>query len=710
MSGRKGKQVRRKLLYAALCGFGAAALCVMLWFSGVLDAFEHATWGMRVRVFGKASEFTPRIKLILLDQDSLDWGAEVMSLSWPWPREMYAPVLQFLQRSETRAVGIDVLYTEPSAYGVEDDQTFGHSIGDSANVTAALFLGDETGALTNWPAEVDKPSLRVAGVDSARVALPQRERALFPIMEVATNAAVLGNVQESPERDGLFLRAAPITLFDGLAVPSLGAGLYLQDHGAARQASVRERTLWLGERSYPLDASGRFILNYRGSAQCYERYKMAAVIQSELRLQNGGDPVIDPEVFRDSYVLLGFSAPALMDQRATPVSSVTPGVFVHATLLDNLLAGDPVRDATLWAVLTILLLLSLGGALATLFTRRAWQNGVVYVVFGGLSIVIAAAAYPLGIWYPLTVQLLAVLLSVTAALLVHFATEGRQKMFIKKAFQHYLSGAVIERILDDPDRLTLGGERKELTIFFSDIQGFSTFSEKMEPQQLTSLLNEYLTDMTNIIFEEGGTLDKYEGDAIIAFWNAPLDQPDHALRACRAALRCRDRLDERRAELKQKYGAELYARIGMHTGEVVVGNMGSHERFDYTVLGDAANLASRLEGANKPFGTYLMISEETRKQVEGQISVCPIGKIRVVGRNKPVSVYLPLSTDPRAYAEEVARFKKGLEYVFSNDWKKALESFQSLETFPTVGKYVKRCEKLLAEGGDWDGIWNLTEK
>ena len=197
-----------------------------------------------------------------------------------------------------------------------------------------------------------------------------------------------------------------------------------------------------------------------------------------------------------------------------------------------------------------------------------------------------------------------VLGALVAATIVNYATEGRQKAFIKHAFKQYLGAEVIEQLIADPSRLQLGGEKRDLAIFFSDIEKFSSFSEKLDPPTLTALLNDFLTDMTGIILDEGGYLDKYIGDAIVAFWNAPLAQRDYAVRACRAAIRCQRRLAERRQEFFDRTGAMIKMRVGINTGDVVVGNMGSKERFNYTVLGDAANLASRLEGANKAFGTY----------------------------------------------------------------------------------------------------------
>ena len=696
-----------------LCVLLSSALAGGLWLSGALDRFEQVTWSWRARLLGRPSAFTPRIKLVLLDQAGLDWGHEVMGLSWPWPREIYVPLLQFMQRSGARGIAFDVLYTEPSAYQVADDTALGAAMADTTNMVAALFLGNTTGRREQWPAYAVQPDWQVDGleawqeIDGGAVV---RKSGLFPISEVAASVDWLGNVQDEPDADSVFRRAAVLRIFDGIPVPLLGAALYLSTHPEACRASVRPGTLTLGTQAFPMDTDGRVLLNYRASAEAYEAVSAAAVIQSELRMQAGEPAVVNPEMFRDCYVLFGFSSPGLMDVRATPVSSVTPGVFVHATLLDNLLAGDLMREVGRGQVVLLCLLLAGVCAGATLRLKRAVYSLPASVLALGLAAGTSFLFYALGYAVPLVGLSVAALLAVGGAVLVNYATEGRQKLFIKKAFQHYLSRDVIEQLLDHPDQLQLGGERKELTILFSDVQGFSSISEQLDPQTLTSLLNDYLSEMTDIIFDEGGTLDKYEGDAIMAFWNAPLSQADHAAHACRAALRCQQRLQEMRTELVQRYGHPLYARIGIHTGDVVVGNMGSHNRFDYTVLGDAANLASRLEGANKVFGSYIMISEVTRRQAGPDLAARELGQIRVVGRASLVRVYELLPQEDDATREQRLRFEKGLHFVFSNDWKTALEIFQSLENDPVAAVYAARCEKVLQEEMTWDGSWNLTEK
>jgi adenylate cyclase len=461
----------------------------------------------------------------------------------------------------------------------------------------------------------------------------------------------------------------------------------------------------------PLDRRGRVILHYRGPSQTHRAFNVAAVIQSELRLQAGEKPSIEPAEFKDAYVLFGFTAPGLFDLKSAPVAAVYPGVEVHATFLDNLLAGDFMRDAPRGLTLVLTLLLAILAAVAVRLGHAAWQNVLAFAVFLALPVLLGFYAYTRELWLPIVVPLFAAAPALIGALAVNYATEGHQKRFIKGAFKQYLSPVVIEELVQHPERLTLGGELRELSILFSDLRGFTSISEKLGPEQLTNLLNEYLTAMTDVIYANGGTVDKYEGDAIIAFWNAPLAQPDHAVRAVRAALACQARLAALRPALRDKAGAELHARIGLNSGPVVVGNMGSRQRFNYTFLGDAGNLASRLEGINKQFGTPILISEMTRCQLGEQITVREISRVRVVGRQEPVAVFEPLA-DPQARQDVLVAFARGLAAYYAGRFAEALQVFASIaDRDAPASAYARRCRELIERHPEpWDGVWVMTEK
>jgi adenylate cyclase len=722
--------MKRKLAEGILIGATAALVALIIWNAGIVERLEYATWAWREQFFAKPGPNTDKIKIILLDQQSLDWGSKVNGLSWPWPREVYSPIIDFCTRHGAKAVIFDVLFSEPSVYGVADDRTLGDAIARAPFFIGSVCLHRDSKFSTCWPGQIqnrlsfDVENFHQSGafLSMDKITMPS---ATFPVEEVASSATCLANVMEDPDVDGVFRRVNLFRIFAGRLVPSMGFaafGIECARNGDRSIASspsqplparFEEGCLKVCGKAIPIEREGKTILRFRGPTGVFRPYSAAAVIESEVLAKAGGTETIEnAESFRDAFVFLGFSAPGLVDLRPTPLSNICPGVEIHATLLDNLLTGDFLHDASPATVVLSTILFSLLAAVSViLLATRAWHSVLAIALFAPMPVGIGFAAYPLGFWWPVVVQTIAVATALAGAIILNYATEGRKKAFIKKAFRHYLSPAVIERILDDPSRLKLGGERKELTIFFSDIAGFSTFSEKLDPENLTSLLNSFLSDMTDIILEEGGTLDKYEGDAIIAFWNAPVDQPDHADRACRAALRCQQKIRERQDEYSRKAaGAPLRMRIGINTGEVVVGNMGSAKRFDYTVLGDAANLASRLEGANKFFGTLIMISEETWKKTSGTFAGRKLGLIRVVGRAKPVPVFelTGLEAAPDDCAD---KFDRAVACCLAKKWQEALDLFNCLPGDPVSGLYAESCRNLMhTPGTDWDTVWNLDRK
>jgi adenylate cyclase len=702
-----------KLRLGLLSGFIASLLILLAWQYQWLEGWEYTTWRWRVRHYAKPSVATQRIKLILLDQASLDWGFQIQHWPWPWPREAYAALIRFTQRGKAKVVAFDVLFTEDSVYGVADDQILGEAIRQAGNVVTGMFLSPgQDGQSNAWPADAPSSGLPQDELLNGRKPLigPSMRHASFPVPDIARHSAALGHVVGYPDRDAVIRRMNLFARFDAHAVPSLGLAAFLIGN-PPRHISLAGRWLSIDDRRIPLDPHGHTILNYRGTTNVYDVYRAKDILNAEIRIRQGETPAIEPAVFNDTYVVFGFSAPGLLDLSPTPLSPVAPGAMIQATLIDNLLASDALQNAPPSMTVLLILLFSLGAALAVTSGRRLWHTMAAFVVFLPLPVVVAFIAYAEGYWLPMVAPLLAVAIALTGAVWVNYATEGRQRAYIRHAFEHYLSPVVIKQLIDNPNRLQLGGERRELTMMFTDLQGFSSISEHMDAPTLTALLNDYLADMSAIILQEGGTLDKYEGDAIIAFWNAPVDQPDHAMRACRAALRCQRRLAERRQALFERSGANLIMRIGLNSGPAVVGNMGSQQRFDYTMLGDQVNLAARLEGANKEFGTFLMVSEQTWAQVNHQFIGRELATLRVVGRRSPVTVYEIVGFAGEARPDYLDIFEDALHFYKQNDLHSALARFQQLPDDPPSQAYARRCRHALAckeSGGEL--VWHLTSK
>ena len=714
---RVSTQTGRRLLQALLAALAGLGLACALHWGGLLDVFEARTFDWRARLLAATDRETPPIRVIFLDQQSLDWGAAENGLGWPWPREVYGVVADFCRRAGAGSLAFDVLFTEPSRYGVADDEALGLAAGEFGRVVLPVFLGRDTGEDRTWPDYAPDNGLTLKGLDAwagrdGRRA-PHMPRASFPVPELAGKAALLGNVHQNPDPDGVYRRIGLFSLFDGRPVPSLALAAYLAARPDAA-LSLGPGGMDIDGRPVPLDDSGQALIRFGAPGTTYRSYSAAAIIRSELLLREGQAPIVSPEEFRGAYVFFGFSAPGLFDLRPAPVSGVYSGVEIHAQTLANILAGDFLREVPLPASLALAGILALGAALCCSMGASTLWALTAIAVFAPLPVALACGAYAAGHALPLMLLEVSTGLALGASILLNYATEGRQKRFIKSAFRQYLSPVVIEELLRHPERMRLGGERRVLSIFFSDLQGFTSLSESLSPEALTQFLNEYLTAMTDIVMDEGGTVDKYEGDAIIAFWNAPLDQPDHAARALRAALRCQDRLAELRPAFRERVGTDLVMRIGLNTGPAVVGNMGSHSRFDYTMLGDAVNLAARLEGLNKQFGTRVMVTGALLEAAGDAFAARELGRVVVVGRSEPVAVYEPMWPGERERREgELRGFESALAHFYAGRTEAALAGFEALaDRDPAAAAYVRQCRAVMAEGPgpQGAGVWVMTSK
>lgn len=705
------KKNGRRSLWGALIGLAAGAALLGLQAMGALTPLENLTWDYRARALARPGAATAKIKVVALDQASLDWALKTNGLSWPWPRQVYAPIAQFLARGGAKAMALDIIFSEPSNLP-GDDEALGRALSRAGMAVGAVMLGRATGKATSFPQAWQDKLPKMANGQSAPSHLAEllaAPRAVLPVEPIAAGCRALGNVMEEAGQDQVIRRITPLRWFDGKPVLTLGLAAYCPAHGCA--LSWDGDGLKIGQGRVPLDCEGRASLRFRGPPGTHEKFSAAAIIQAELMIREGRKPALDPAAFKDCYVILGFTAPGLHELRATPLGSNYPGLEVHATALDNLLSGDFIKPAPFWLAAAFLLGLCLACGLIAVRLDKTWHLALCFGLALAAPALLGLAAYGWGWWWPMAAPLLAAVAAMLGVVVLKYATEGRDRRFIKQVFRHYLSPEVIERILADPSRLRLGGERRELSIYFSDLQGFTGISERMASEDLTGLLNDYLSEMTDIILAQGGTLDKYEGDAIIAFWNAPLDQPDHAARAVRAALLCQKALAARREEFAKRAGGPLKARIGLNTGTVVVGNLGSKSRFDYTVLGDAANLASRLEGANKMFGSAILVSQTTWEQTGGAFIGRELGSVRVVGRREPVKVHEPLALAGEDAPIDLAAWTAAMELMRAGRWQEAQAAFDALSPDLAAGAFARRCAQLGAQGAQaWDGVWEQSEK
>ncbi|NCN06003.1 MAG: CHASE2 domain-containing protein [Spirochaetales bacterium] len=422
-----------------------------------------------------------------------------------------------------------------------------------------------------------------------------------------------------------------------------------------------------------------------------------------------------------SFAILGQTGISTTDIGVNPFEKQFMNVGTHAAVANTILQDDFLVSLPWWVGSIMGIVLALG---INLVTQNLAPIPGIAVGFGFLALVsgINFAIFTFtGIYNPTLVPLLSVLLTNIIITLINFLKAEGDKSFLRNAFGRYLSAEVIKQIVDNPDMLNLGGEKKELTAIFTDVKGFSTISEVLDPTDLVALLNRYLTGMSDIILEELGTIDKYEGDAIIAFFGAPIEFADHAARACRGAIGMKkleialnkDFLSENLAP------SPLLTRIGINTGEMVVGNMGTPKKMDYTIMGSAVNLAARLEGVNKQYGTWILISEGTQRKAGNEFLTRKLDRVRVVGIQTPVRLYELLdhrAQAPKAQIELVDQFHQGLELFEAKEWSEAKAIFDTLrKEFPNDGPtqtFQKRCVEYQAKApaAAWDGVFNLTSK
>jgi adenylate cyclase len=516
-------------------------------------------------------------------------------------------------------------------------------------------------------------------------------------------------------------------------VPSLALAAFAAYSGDPITVTFDKSSVAVNGTEFPIDADGDILLRFTTPGDLdylsnpeavipqHKSYSAWDILQSTLALQAGVEPVIDPTDLEGKYVLFGLSASGLFDLRPTSVDPRAPGVTVHATMLDNLLSGEVMRDFPMWGTVAVLIILTVAGALAATYASKTLSEALLILGFLAAPLVLGFGGYIVGVWVPLVVMLIAVFVALAVANVANYATEGAARRQIRGMFAGYLSPAVISQLEANPEKAGLGGVEADISIYFSDIQKFSVISTRLAPNELVEFLNLYLTPQTNVILAEGGGIDKYEGDAIIAMWGAPVEQLDHAQRGLRSLVKCQAALDEMRPQLKEQFDVDVYQRIGMSSGVAIVGNMGSELRKDYTMIGKAVNLAARLEGGNKAFGTYTMVSEYTIAKAGGidaareiGVALRELGYIAVVGmENEPVRVYepmLPAQYEMRSGALEA--FGQGIELFQAGQFADAKPIFERLaEVDPAAASYVPRCDTLIANPPtDWNGVWVLTEK
>ncbi len=558
-----------------------------------------------------------------------------------------------------------------------------------------------------------------------RGAVPERAGIDPPLGVIAVAPARLGHVHQTNDVDGVMRRHAPLVSHAGRLFPSLPLAAYLVAHPGTQYA-LADGALEVGDRRIPLDDNGRFAVRFV-TAGSYRSVSAYEILRSQALLDEGKPPTVPDSALKGAYVIVAATAHGLRDLRPTPMSEAQLGAEINANVLDNLEEGvwiertSRLTDGLITVLLCLFASLAMT-ALGIVFKRILVAVPVMLIATAVIIIgYVVVARWMLAshdLWLAVAIPGAASALASFITLLVLSGVERSNRRFVQEALGRYTSPALVRELIDHPEYLSLDwGEDREMSVFFSDIAGFTTISEKLSPKDLVTLLNDYLTEMTDLVLAHGGVVDKYIGDAVMAFWGAPIRDPDHARNAVRCAIAMRRRCDELRATWHARFGQDVFARAGVNSGRAIAGNMGSKHKYNYTVMGDMVNLASRLEGANKAYGTYLMISESTVAALQGSIDLRELDLVAVKGKDQPVKVYEVLDvagSTPAATLAVTRRFEEGLAEYRARRFVEARVIFEELaaDGDPPAKIYSARCDEFIATPppDDWDGVWHMKEK
>jgi adenylate cyclase len=715
----------------------------------------------------------PKNKIVIVE---IDGPALEQVGRWPWHRDATALLIHKTFQAGAKAVGLDIFFTEPDKR-VPDQlaeilkaQNLGAIVDqfetDRAltevvkNYKSNLVLGwaSEAVCQPKYSSETDCPVANPdaiathpkgykkfgfqrfdlgAAFDPKRTPIHSFATLLANIPDYTDNGEHAGYVNSVKDPDGVIRRTVLAAFADKQPYPSLAMEMARiglneelnleldEDHKVKKLSFVKSG------REIPTTPLGIMEINFRGPAHTFTYVSAMDIMSEEDTLKDELNRKLagasKKEILKDAYVFIGLTAVGSHDILAFPFDSFTPGVEGHAHILDNILSGDPLLSGSrVHAGIWVTLLMIIGAAIFGFFMQKleAVPALILFTLtLGGIGIADIKLLFGNNININSSFLILELAAIFVFTLAAKYVLEERNKKFIKSAFSKYVSPAIVDSILKDPTKLSLGGEKRELTILFSDIRSFTTFSEKMDAKALAGFLNDYLGTMTKIVFDHMGTLDKYIGDAVMAFWGAPLDQPDHAINACNAAMKMMQALGEQRARYKEVYGIDVDIGVGLNSGVVNVGNLGSADNFEYTVIGDHVNLASRLEGLTKSYGVSIVTSRFTFDIIEKLGKPLPrhrcLDLVKVKGKKKAIELIQLLAVDMNP--EGLKLFQDGRTLYTAQKWDEATACFEKAnellrsspqtEDGPSM-EYIQRCKDFKANppASDWDGSWEMHSK
>ncbi|SKA23115.1 adenylate cyclase [Trichlorobacter thiogenes] len=696
--------MRKRIVFVA---FGIiAAILTSVGYRQAPQALQQLDYRMKDARFRVRGPIAPHKDVVVVAIDH----ASIKELGrWPWSREVTGKLIENLTYYGTKVTALDIVFSEPQSSAA--DAALASSIARSGNVVMGYFFREEEQAVDPAAvAQMERATVKLMKVAEGVQSIPLTQYANIDINlpQLGSKALDFGFFNAKSDGDGLYRRSILLLLYNGDIYPSLAMNAlrhYLGSDIVLEVKSYGIDSLQIGSLRVPSQEDGTMALNYYGPARSFRTISAVDVVKKRLK----------KDELKGAMAFVGATEIGIYDIRPTPFDALQPGVELHATVAANaldrrFLKYDGITQT--YEMLCILLLPILLG-LVLAFMPGTFAGLAAFAGTTGLFLTINYFGFTLGlrdmtVIYPLLGLGLTYLGSESWRNLV-VEKKGRQ---LKKAFSNYVSPDLVREIEKNPDKLVLGGEQREISILFSDIRGFTTVSESLTPPELVTLLNEYLSPMTRIVLEEKGTLDKFIGDAVMAIFNAPLDVPGHAEHACTAAVKMLEELKRLNVGFAERGMHTLDIGVGINTGPAVVGNMGADIRFDYTAIGDSVNLASRLEGLNKYYGSHILVSEDTHKQVTGGgFTFREVDRVRVKGKHLPIVMYELMITN----LDLLPRFEEGLEKYRSQQFTEAQLIFDQLVSDYSDGPsrlYSSRCADYLETPppADWDGVYTAKSK
>ncbi len=631
--------------------FLIALLVFVISFSGyffsLFEKPEHFLYDVQAKLLRSGKTTDRRIKVILVDEAALKSMSSIAG-RWPWPRAIWADLLDFLAIGGARAVVFDVLFLEKQ--DKVNDQALHDATLAAQNVYHSMMIVRE---------EMDKDASNYAATDRPlpidfvnRFALKNVSGSLslkpgsgnndftLPIAGLPEASKGVAVVEFTPDSDSVNRRTKPLREYQGKYFPVLGLAPFID---RMAPVTLRQNSITINDRTLPTDDNGNYLINMYGVG-AVDSYSMSGVFASLQKIRQGEveDLLVNPEVFRDSIVFIGTSAIGTADLKTIPMASSVPGVLLHVFMANNYLQNDfmspPDKRMTILSMLIAVLLTSW----AVLFSKQLTIRAFFPLLMLGIYTCYALLSFKSN----LQVEMLPFIFCTVATSFLSFGyltfTEGAEKRMLAQLFTQYVSKGVLDEVLQNYHHYlkSSAGQKVEITVLFSDIRGFTTMSETMPPEKVVEMLNVHFTVMVRIILKHHGTVDKYIGDAIMAFWGAPVKTKDHAEQAVLAAQEMLEGLKEVNEMLKQRgFEHEIKVGVGINTGIATIGNIGSEQKKNYTVVGDAVNLASRMESITKEYATPLLFSEYTYEKIKDKIPCKLISKVKVKGRESSVDIY-----------------------------------------------------------------------